>query len=76
MAQVMREPCGGTVLMTPKEITSIKNAGSEYAKKFLAHKYALEYAELYAAYCSNRGVDTRGSHRIPPVDERLLVKGE
>jgi hypothetical protein len=60
--------------MTGKEITSIKNAGSEYAKKFLAHKYALEYAELYAAYCGNRGVDTRGSHRIPPVDERLLVK--
>ena len=59
--------------MTGKEITSIKNAGSDYAKKFLAHKYALEYAELYAAYCSNRGVDTRGSHRIPPVDERLIV---
>ena len=76
MAQVMRKPWGGTILRTGKEITSIKNAGSDYAKKFLAHKYALEYAELYAAYCSNRGVDTRGSHRIPPVDERLLVKGE
>jgi hypothetical protein len=62
--------------MTGKEITSIKNAGSDYAKKFLAHKYALEYAELYAAYCSNRGVDTRGSHRIPPVDERLLGSHE
>ena len=59
--------------LTGKEITSIKNAGSEYARKFLAHKYSLEYAELYAAYCSNRGVDTRGSHRIPPIDERLLV---
>ena len=60
--------------MTPQEIRSIKNAATEYAKKFLSHKYALEYQELYKAYCDNRGVDTANSHRLAPVDERL-VKG-
>jgi hypothetical protein len=60
--------------MTPKEVTVIKNNAVDYAKRFLAHKYALEYAELYEAYCNNRGVDTSRSSRIPPVDERLLVK--
>lgn len=58
--------------MTPKQVTIIKNNAVDYAKRFLAHKYALEYAELYAAYCDNRGVNTSRSSRIPPVDERLL----
>ena len=62
--------------MTKKEITTIKNNAVEYAKRFLAHKYALEYAELYEAYCNNRGVDTSRSSRIPPVDERLLGSHE
>jgi len=60
--------------MTRKEISAIKTAASDYAKRFLAHKYSLEYSELYEAYCNNRGVNTRSSHRLPPVDERLLVK--
>jgi len=60
--------------MTPVEIRSIKNAATEYAKKFLSHKYALEYQELYQAYCHNRGVDTRNSHKFMPADERLLMK--
>ena len=60
--------------MTPEEIRSVKNAATEYAKKFLSYKYALEYQELYQAYCHNRGVDTRNSHRVIPVDERLLIK--
>jgi hypothetical protein len=62
--------------MTPKEITTIKTAASDYAKRFLTHKYSLEYSELYEAYCNNRGVNTRGSHRLPPVDERLLGSHE
>jgi hypothetical protein len=64
----------GVRQMTPKEVTVIKNNAVDYAKRFLAHKYALEYAELYEAYCNNRGVDTSRSSRIPPIDERLLVK--
>ena len=60
--------------MTGKEITAIKTAASDYAKRFLTHKYSLEYSELYEAYCNNRGVNTRGSHRLPPIDERI-VKG-
>jgi len=58
--------------MTPKEIASIKSSASDYAKRFLAHKYSLEYSELYEAYCNNRGVDTRGSHRVAPIDERIV----
>ena len=64
----------GVRQMTPKEITILKNNAVDYAKRFLAHKYALEYAELYAAYCDNRGVNTSRSSRIPPIDERI-VKG-
>jgi len=59
--------------MTPKEISAIKTAASDYAKRFLAHKYSLEYSELYQAYCNNRGLDTHRSHKIAPIDERLLV---
>jgi hypothetical protein len=53
--------------MNKKEETIIKNNAVDYAKRFLAHKYNLEYAELYEAYCKNRGVDTSRSSRIPPV---------
>ena len=62
--------------MNKKEETIIKNNAVDYAKRFLAYKYAIEYAELYEAYCNNRGVDTSRSSRIPPVDERLLGKHE
>jgi len=62
--------------MTPKEIAAIKSKATDYARGFLAHKYSLEYSELYKAYCNNRGLTTISSHRIPPVDERLLVKGD
>ncbi len=60
--------------MTPEEIRSIKNAATEYAKKFLTFKYHDEYQELYRAYCINRGVTTLKGHTKVPVDERLLVK--
>lgn len=60
--------------MNKKEETTIKNNAVDYAKRFLAYKYATEYAELYEAYCNNRGIDTSKSSRIPPVDERLLGK--
>jgi hypothetical protein len=62
--------------MTPKEITSVRNAATEYAKRFLSNKYHEEYTELYQAYCANRGVNTRDSHKTTPIDERLLVKGD
>ena len=62
------------MILTKKEITIIKNNAVDYAKRFLAHKYNTEFAELYEAYCNNRGVETSRSSRIPPVDERLLRK--
>jgi hypothetical protein len=60
--------------MTPAEVRSVRNKATEYAKVFLSNKYHEEYTELYQAYCKNRGVNTSNSHRVPPVDERLLVK--
>ena len=65
---------GGSIMMTKKEQTLIKSNAVDYAKRFLAHKYALEYGELYAAYCDNRGISISRSSRIPPIDERI-VKG-
>ena len=59
--------------MTPQEIRRIKNAATEYAKKFLTHKYHDEYKELYKAYCFNRGVNTVRQHEKVPVDERLIL---
>jgi hypothetical protein len=60
--------------MTAKEISAIKSAAVDYAKRFLAKKYHIEYTELYQAYCRNRGVDTNSTHGL--VDERLLTKHE
>jgi hypothetical protein len=74
MAQVMREPCGGTILMTPQEIRSVRNKAAEYAKGFLSDKYWEEYTELYQAYCINRGVNVNKSRKIRPIDERLVKK--
>jgi hypothetical protein len=62
--------------MTPQEIRSIRNKAGEYAKTFLLNKYYDEYSELYQAYCVNRGVKVSKGRKIPPVDERLLVKGD
>jgi hypothetical protein len=58
--------------LTAKEISAIKTAASDYAKRFLGRKYHEEYTELYQAYCHNRGVDTRKTSAL--IDERLLVK--
>jgi len=58
--------------LTAKEISTIKTAASDYAKRFLGRKYHEEYTELYQAYCRNRGVETRSTFAL--VDERLLVK--
>jgi hypothetical protein len=60
--------------MTEQEVRSIKNAATEYAKKFLTFKYHEEYQELYRAYCINRGVNTVKGYTKVPIDERLLVK--
>jgi len=60
--------------LTAKEISVIKTAASDYAKRFLSRKYYEEYAELYQAYCTNRGVSTRNMSTL--VDERLLVKAD
>jgi hypothetical protein len=57
--------------LTAKEISAIKTAASDYAKRFLGRKYHEEYTELYQAYCRNRGVETRSTFAL--VDERLLV---
>jgi len=58
--------------LTAKEISAIKTAAADYAKRFLGRKYHEEYTELYQAYCRNRGVKTRSTFAL--VDERLLVK--
>jgi hypothetical protein len=60
--------------LTAKEISAIKTAASDYAKRFLSRKYHEEYTELYEAYCRNRGVETKSTFAL--VDERLLVKEE
>ncbi len=62
--------------MTQKEISKIKSMAVDYAKSFLSHKYSVEYSELYEAYCNNRGISTRRSHKLAPIDERLIVKGD
>lgn len=62
--------------MTPQEIRSVRNKATEYAKTFLSNKYYPEYIELYQAYCLNRGVKVTQGRKLPPVDERLLLKGD
>jgi len=61
--------------MTPEEIRSVRNKATEYAKGFLSNKYYAEYTELYQAYCINRGVKVTKGRKLPPIDERLIVKG-
>ncbi len=58
--------------MTPEEIAKVKTAAAKYAQRFLGRKYHEEYVELYQAYCTNRGVETRSTSSL--IDERLLVK--
>lgn len=62
--------------MTPQEIRSVRNKATEYAKTFLSNKYYAEYIELYQAYCLNRGVKVTQGRKLPPIDERLLLKGD
>ncbi len=59
--------------MNAEEVIKIRNAAANYAKGFLANKYKEEYAELYSAYCKNRGLRTRKKPRTM-VDERELVR--
>ena len=59
--------------MDAEEVMKIRNAAAVYARRFLAQKYREEYAELYSAYCKNRGLNTR-RNRKPVVDERELVR--
>ena len=58
--------------MNPEEVVKIRNAAAAYARLFLANKYREEYAELYSAYCKNRGLGTRKKPRTM-IDERELV---
>ena len=51
---------------------AIRGAAASYAKQFLVNKYREEYAELYSAYCRNRGILTK-RNRKPVIDERELV---
>jgi hypothetical protein len=51
--------------------THIRARAASYAKSFLANKYHEEYAELYRAYLTNRGVPIRTS---TVVDERELSR--
>jgi hypothetical protein len=59
--------------MDAEEVMKIRNAAAVYARLFLAQKYREEYAELYSAYCKNRGLNTR-RNRKPMADERELVR--
>jgi len=59
--------------MDAEEVMIIRGAAASYAKQFLVNKYREEYAELYSAYCRNRGLGTRNKPR-PMVDERELVR--
>ena len=59
--------------MDAEEVIKIRNAAAAYARLFLANKYREEYAELYSAYCRNRGLNTR-KNRKPMADERELVR--
>ena len=59
--------------MNAEEVIKIRNAAAAYARLFLANKYREEYAELYSAYCKNRGLGTRRKPRTM-VDERELVR--
>ena len=59
--------------MDAEEVMKIRNAAAVYARRFLAQKYKEEYAELYSAYCKNRGLNTR-RNRKPVADERELVR--
>lgn len=55
----------------PKQILRIRIDATKYATKFLRAKYRTEYQELYDAYISNRGLNTR-RNPAPMVDEREL----
>ena len=43
-----------------EKVIAIRGDAASYAKQFLVNKYREEYAELYSAYCRNRGISTRG----------------
>ena len=55
-----------------EEVIAIRGDAASYAKQFLVNKYREEYAELYSAYCRNRGILTK-RNRKPVIDERELV---
>lgn len=56
--------------MTVNDVMKIRVQAASYAKTFLANKYHDEYQELYNAFLSNRGVNTRKNKVL--VDERLI----
>lgn len=56
--------------MTANDVMKIRVQAASYAKTFLANKYHDEYQELYNAFLSNRGVNTRKNKVL--VDERLI----
>ena len=56
----------------PEEVARIRNEAILYARRFLAQKYREEYAELYSAYCRNRGIITKRNRKLV-ADERELA---
>jgi hypothetical protein len=58
--------------MDAEEAMKKHGAAASYAKQFLVNKYREEYAELYSAYCRNRGLGTRAKPKAM-IDERELV---
>ena len=58
--------------MDAEEVIAIRGAAASYAKQFLVNKYREEYAELYSAYCRNRGLGTRAKPKAM-IDERELL---
>jgi hypothetical protein len=59
------------VLTVTNETIAIRSQAANYAKSFLAKKYYEEYQELYDAFLTNRGVNTRRGRVL--TDERVVT---
>jgi hypothetical protein len=59
------------VLTVTNESLKIRNEAARYAKAFLVMKYKQEYQELYDAFLTNRGINTRRNRVL--TDERAVT---
>jgi hypothetical protein len=57
--------------MTANESIKVRNEAARYAKAFLVMKYHKEYQELYDAFLTNRGINTRRNRVL--TDERTVT---